>query len=48
MDTDRATKRNLDAGDNLAWLEYVKDRDNAILQGKQAKLSLDKFHQAMQ
>lgn len=48
MDDDRSKKRNLDSQEQNAWLEYVKDRDNAILQSKEAKLSLDKFHQAMQ
>lgn len=34
MDDDRSKKRTLDSQDSNAWLEYVKDRDNSILQSK--------------
>lgn len=34
MDTDRASSRQREESDNRAWLDYVKSRDNAVLQAE--------------
>lgn len=48
MDNDRASSRQREESDNRAWLDYVKSRDNAILESKKSAHAKTLFHIAMQ